>query len=549
MQLRELGRLPVSNAAPAGTDPRQSAEYQRLLEETAKLSSLRGASAVDWNAVTENAATVLQRQAKDIPAAVYLCVGLAHTGGLPGLASGVRVLADLLDAWWDTCFPPLKRLRARVNMLTWWRERIAPLLDAPQEPADPAVRDDLLASLRDLDATLGNVLPDLPPLRDLLERVQRLDVREDAGTPHADHETAPDTATDPDAGETAARPPEATPSEPATAPVTPPATARPQPAPPRTPAVPPASPANPASEEEAQTAFLTAARAYAALAFAGELPAAPAAWAAFYAGLWGGMEHTPPADGDGLTALPPPQEENMSSCRSLLTGGRAAEAAAATARMLPASPFHLDAQHLLFTALTACGRPVEAALVHRECRAFAARLPGVAELRFADGSPFASAATRHWLRAGDAPAPAEGSAAPQDAPEASPETAHEGDALRARARETAAAGHLAAALDMLEDARRTLGPLSARAFPLRMEQARLLALAGHAPAAEPLAGELERRMEEHGLAHWQPDLCLEALRICHAVWSAIETPEARAHAAAIAGEICRLRPSRSPLLA
>ena len=104
MQLRELGRLPVSNAAPAGTDPRQSAEYQRLLEETAKLSSLRGASAVDWNAVTENAATVLQRQAKDIPAAVYLCVGLAHTGGLPGLARGVRVLADLLDAWWDNSF-------------------------------------------------------------------------------------------------------------------------------------------------------------------------------------------------------------------------------------------------------------------------------------------------------------------------------------------------------------------------------------------------------------------------------------------------------------
>lgn len=536
MQLRELGRLPVSDADPAGTDPRQSAEYQRLLEETAKLSSLQGAAAVDWNAVAGNAAAVLERQAKDIPAAVYLCVGLAHTGGLPGLADGVRVLADLLATWWETCFPPRKRLRARVNMLTWWRERIAPLLDAPGEPADPAVRDDLLASLRELDATLGDVLPDLPPLRDLLERVQRLDVREDAGTPPADPVAAPD------AGEAPARPPEASPSAPVPAPTpaTAPAAPPPQPAPAAASGASAAAPASDAAE--ALTAFLTAARAYAALAFAGELPATPAAWTALYAGLWGRMERRPPADGDGLTALPPPQEEEISACRSLLTGGRAADAAAATARILPASPFFLDAQHLLFTALTACGRQIEAASVQRECRAFATRLPGVEELRFADGTPFANAATRRWLHAGDA--------VPEPAP-AAPETAAQEDgehALRARAGDIAAGGNLAAALDMLEDARRALGPLSARAFPLRVEQARLLALAGHALAAAPLADELERRMEEHALAAWQPDLRLEALCVCHTVWSAIETPEARARAAVIAGEICRLRPSHSPLL-
>ena len=169
MQLRELGRLPVSDTAPAGTDPRQSADYERLLEETGKLSSLQGAAAVNWNTVVESAAAVLERQAKDIPAAVYLCVGLTHNDGLRGLADGVRVLADLLANWWQTCFPPLKRLRARVNMLVWWRDRILPLLDAPHAPIAPALRDDLLTSLRELDATLGDVLPDLPPLRDLLE--------------------------------------------------------------------------------------------------------------------------------------------------------------------------------------------------------------------------------------------------------------------------------------------------------------------------------------------------------------------------------------------
>ena len=192
MQLRELGRLPVSDTAPAGTEPRQSADYERLLEETARLSSLQGAAAVNWNTVVESAAAVLERQAKDIPAAVYLCVGLTHNDGLRGLADGVRVLADLLANWWQTCFPPLKRLRARVNMLVWWRDRILPLLDAPHDPIDPTLRDDLLTSLRELDATLGDVLPDLPPLHDLLERVQRLEVTEEApATP----DTPPETTT------------------------------------------------------------------------------------------------------------------------------------------------------------------------------------------------------------------------------------------------------------------------------------------------------------------------------------------------------------------
>ena len=130
MQFRELGKTPVSDALPAGAEARQSPEYERLLEETGKLSSLQGAAAVDWETVVTSAAAVLEKQAKDIPAAVYLCMGLAHTRGMEGLADGVRILADLLACWWDTCFPPLKRLRARANMFTWWHERMAQWLSA-----------------------------------------------------------------------------------------------------------------------------------------------------------------------------------------------------------------------------------------------------------------------------------------------------------------------------------------------------------------------------------------------------------------------------------
>lgn len=518
MQLRELGQCPINETSPAGTEPRQSADYERLLEETGKLSSLQGAAAVNWQTVVESAAAVLEQHAKDIPAAVYLCTGLAHTRGLPGLADGCRILADLLARWWDTCFPPLKRLRARLNMLVWWRERITPLLEAPQEAISPALRDDLLTSLRELDATLGEVLPDLPPLRDLMERVQRLEVTADAASPAV--EAAPETPVEAEAVQT---PPEPQPAPPL-----------PEPTPSRSEPSATLSPL-PADAGEALASYLAAARSCAALAFAEHLPEAPAAWSALYTALWGRIEKLPPAE-NLVTAIPAPQEEDFTACRNLLSAGRAAEAAAALARLLPACPFRLDGQHLLHKALTACGRTTEAALVQRESRALAERLPGVLDLHFADGQPFASAETRLWLQT-------------TGTTTGTPETAGvtPADSLYERARTAASDGNLAAALDMLEDARRTAAS-TAQGFALRLEQARLLALAGHVQAAAPLAEELEQLMETHALNKWDPDLCLEALEVCHKIWSGMETPDARARTADIAAALCRLRPSHSPLL-
>lgn len=526
MQRRELGQHPVSETEPAGNDPRQCAEYERLLEEIGKLGSLQGAAAVDWRIVTDSAAAVLETRAKDIPAAVYLSVGLAQTEGLPGMADGLRVLADILSRWWEDGFPPLKRLRARANMLNWWRERLVPLLEEAETPVPSALREDLLTSLEEIDAVMGERLPDVPSLRELRERVQRLavsDAAEEAVVPPVEENVAKEIG----AKETVA---DATPATIPASPPPPPPEPAPAPAASSAPAVPLTPPGD---AQEALTQFLAAARACAALAFAGELPQASAAWTALYAALWGRIEALPPAD-NGMTALPPPPAEELAACRNLLNAGRGAEAAAALARLLPACPFCLEAQYLLFSALTACDRPVDAARVRLECRAFVERLPGLTDLSFADGRPLADGDTRQWLREGDTAT-------------ATPERAVNDD-VAARARTAAAEGKLGSALDLLDAARREHGVQSAAAFGLRLEQTRLLLAAGHAAAAAPLAAELEEKLERHGLADWQSDLCLEALRLCHAVWAALDTPEARQRAAALAAAVCRLRPSLSPLL-
>lgn len=533
MQFRELGKTPISDALPAGAEARQSPGYERLLAEIGKLSSLQGAAAVDWEAVVISAAEVLEKQAKDIPAAVYLCVGLAHTRGMEGLADGVRILSDLLACWWDTCFPPLKRLRARANMLSWWHERLAQWLSAAPSPIPAALRDDLLASLDELDGRLGVCLPDLPPLRDLKERVQGLET-EAPVEPPAQEETA-GTASEAAMPKSAA--PEKAVTEEAVAPPAAPVNMAEKPSPATPPQPPAASSAPPADAQEALAGMLAAARTYAALAFTGGLPESFVAWTALYAALWGRIDRLPPAS-DGVTALPAPPEEDLDSCRRLLAAGRAAESAAALARLLPACPFCLDAQHLLFQALTTCGRPLDAARVRSECRELTRRLPGVAQLAFADGRPFAGAETRQWLSDTEAAA---GGAVPSPATDAAEETIRQ-------ARAAAANGDLPAALDMLEELRRRHGATSAQAFSPRIEQTRLLLAGGHAQAAAPLAEALEECITRHRLEDWQPDACLDALRVCHAVWTNLETPEARQRAAATAAAICRLRPSCSPYL-
>ena len=165
-------------------------------------------------------------------------------------------------------------------MLSWWHERMAQWLAAAPAAAVPAaLRDDLLASLEELDAQLGDRLPDLPPLRDLKERVQSLDV-EAAPAQTAETEAAATTAAETAPSGAAAPQEDVPPPAPAPQPAATPALA----APPAPSAASPATP--PADAQEALTALLAAARAYVALAFAGGLPDTFVAWSAFYAVLW-----------------------------------------------------------------------------------------------------------------------------------------------------------------------------------------------------------------------------------------------------------------------
>ncbi|RKH36850.1 type VI secretion system ImpA family N-terminal domain-containing protein, partial [Corallococcus sicarius] len=137
--LRERSRPwlgPISEEKPAGVQARHDPTYEAVSTEVAKLESPAG-DAVDWAAVVRGSSQLLQHTTKDLWLASYLAYGMYMTEGLSGALTGMAVLAEVTDQYWPTLFPEAKRLRGRVNAVTWFVERMGRVLPTVKvSPAD-----------------------------------------------------------------------------------------------------------------------------------------------------------------------------------------------------------------------------------------------------------------------------------------------------------------------------------------------------------------------------------------------------------------------------
>ena len=111
MEASSLGVTPISEQDPAGSDIRFEPDFEALSTEVEKLSSPTAVGTVDWQRIADLSAKILETSSKDLLVACYLCIALLQTRGLGGLATGVHVLRDLLEHFWDTLFPAKKRMK------------------------------------------------------------------------------------------------------------------------------------------------------------------------------------------------------------------------------------------------------------------------------------------------------------------------------------------------------------------------------------------------------------------------------------------------------
>lgn len=491
---------PIPGASPAGVAARLDPEYQAVAEEVGKLDAVTGGE-VDWKKVTAGAGGILEKRSKDVVIAAYLAHALHVTGGVDGLATGAALLAELLDRYWDTAFPEVKRVRGRVNAVQWFLEKTLRALDGARAGAGDQERVATLdaAARRFSEVARARFAEQAPAFGPLLEAVGRL-------AADAERAAAPPPPPAPSAA------PQATAPQAAAAPGAPP--------PPAASAAPaPAAPAMPAAvgtlaSADAATDFLRDAGA--ALAAAGHTvrrasPSDPLAYRVLRTGVWLHLAAEPPADG-GKTSVPPPSEDLRAQLKALAQNQKWAALLEETESALGQNRFWLDLHRLTAQALAGLGGGHDRArdAVAAELRTLLVRMPALPTLAFADGTPFADAQTRAWLEEEVAPKPGGGSAAA-----AAPD---EGAALDpailerlARARKLFGGGQAKEALAEFQ-AFVAARPGGRAQFRARLDLARACAGAGLTALAKATYEELDREAVAHGLDAWEPALAGECLK-------------------------------------
>jgi len=396
----EVGRAALENP-DAQEEFRDSQEFEELETEFRKMET-GGPNAVKWKELNADTVKVLQTTSKDLVLATRLAFGLFAEEGYPGLATGLVILRDMSEEHWETMVPPLRRERGRAGAYDWLAEKLAPMVEAnnPEGKFNSEIyiaHDALLELDNALEQKMTKAQVALGPLVRAL-RPYAKDAKAALEEARKAAEAAAAAPAEPEAPAAEAAPAEAAPPAEPAAPA--PAPAAPQPA-----APPPQPAAAPAAEIAVDTSNATGAiqavfnaATKAATAIRQQAPTDARGYYAARFALWGRIEALPP-NTDGKTALPPPQKAKISEIAALKGAGNHEGLIKSAESAFIASPFWLDAQYYLASAMQDAGEAYDSArrTVAGELASFIKRFPNISELAFADGTPFASVETKDWI--------------------------------------------------------------------------------------------------------------------------------------------------------
>ncbi|HKB07149.1 MAG TPA: type VI secretion system protein TssA [Candidatus Polarisedimenticolia bacterium] len=481
-----LATKPISPEAPAGTWVRYQPEFEALKQQIDKITTTRPQD-VDWGQVVSTASGILESQSKDLLVASYLAAGLQVKQGVPGLVDGLTSVTEMCQAFWDSLYPETKRMRARISALEWLVERVSGETKkmAPR-PADGEGIAKALAVVERLEGLLEEKLGgEAPSLGDLTRALE--DLKERASAP----------------------PKEEAPAKPAVRVVS---------TVPRAAAAPTAAAAapdlsTPEAVDKALDQSLSGLREIAG-AIRKVKPQDPAAYRLARLAAWLQLADLP-ANTEGTTRIPPLGAGPQLAARyqEMVAGQGFSELLEQAEYQFEKSVFWLDAQRFVCQALQGLGKEYDAALegVKQECRGLLKRLPGLLDLKFSNGTPFADDETRAWVQQ-QVLARTDGGDGASQVTVAAPAAPSGDDELESVLKEVGSVSQQG-----LPDAVRRLGGLVDAARNGRQRFQRRLALAKFmVKAKEPrlAVAHLERLQEEidrFGLEDWEPSLAVQVL--------------------------------------
>lgn len=170
MDYTKLGITPINEQNPAGKDVKYDEDFELIESEMSKLTSPSASGLIDWNKIIKLSCTILQTKSKNLLIAVYLSYALYKQQGLDGLSDGVKVLADILEYYWETLYPPKKRLKGRINAVEWWLEKISKDLENLDDTLIQSdEKDNLIKNLHRIDDFLNEHLDNAPLFYNLIK--------------------------------------------------------------------------------------------------------------------------------------------------------------------------------------------------------------------------------------------------------------------------------------------------------------------------------------------------------------------------------------------
>ncbi|MCD2516336.1 type VI secretion system protein TssA [Massilia sp. G4R7] len=129
--------VPISMDRPCGEDLAFSPDVDAInrarqaddpsIEQGAWVTALKEA---DWKFVTRRCTELLETRSKHLQLAVWLLESATRTGGVAGMAAGLRLVAGLCERYWDGLhpLPDEDGDERRIGNLAWAAARIAPLV-------------------------------------------------------------------------------------------------------------------------------------------------------------------------------------------------------------------------------------------------------------------------------------------------------------------------------------------------------------------------------------------------------------------------------------
>ena len=473
----ELAKTSISKEGFSGEDVRFSSEYEGLESELSKAQSMHESGQIDWLKICENSETLLRTQSKDLRVCAWLTWGLYQRESFQGLLAGLGLVQHLCENHWAEIHPGKARTRAAA--LSWLVPRLEQVLNEniPIKEQLPLFRR-LLEHLEGLDAActehLGDDAPLLLPIcRRLKNMVQRA----------ADNQPEP--------GLVGA----------AVAQVKLAATQL------FTPGVPidnekEAHKALRAQQENARPLCTWWLKQKATDVRALRLNRTL---------LWLPIDAIPERNNDQISALRGLPVDKLKAYRDRYDQAQYADLIVELEASLTKAPFWFDGQRMVWECLQELNAEMAMREVETHFALFMQRLPGIIELRFHDGTPFADPATRAWISANVTPH-LQTSNAPRKVEVANSQLAWElalEEALPILRKDG-----LKAAVQILKQGLQSAHGGRVRFF-WQFALARLCFAAKKYELAKTQLEALDQTLHDSGLQTWEPDLVLEVLNLLH----------------------------------